>query len=103
MPNHWHAIVLIDGDVETLHVTSLPKNPTPQSIDITKYQSLLCVTIRGIKASVTKYAHENNLDFAWQTRFHDHIIRDQNEMNRIADYIQNNPAMWADDCYYTQA
>ena len=23
MPNHWHAIVLIDGDVETLHATSL--------------------------------------------------------------------------------
>ena len=32
--------------------------------------------------------------FAWQPRFHDRIIRDENELNRIREYIINNPQMW---------
>ena len=54
----------------------------------------LASVIRGIKCSVTKYANENHIPFAWQSRYHDHIIRNQNEMNRIAEYIENNPLIW---------
>jgi len=68
-------------------------------VEIAKRQSLLCVTIRGIKSAVTRFANDNNIDFAWQTRFHDHIIRNQNEINRIADYIENNPANWDTNCF----
>ena len=59
----------------------------------------LAVTIGGIKSAVTKFAHENKLDFAWQTRFHDHIIGDSGEMNRIAKYIEKNIAQWESDRY----
>jgi hypothetical protein len=68
-------------------------------IKIAKNQSLLCVTIRGFKSAVTKFANKNKIEFEWQTRFHDHIIRNQNEMNRIADYILNNPSTWDSDCF----
>ena len=61
----------------------------------------LAVIIRGIKSAVTHFANENALDFAWQSRFHDHIIRDNSEMNRIANYIENNVANWVDDEFYT--
>jgi len=114
MPNHWHAIVFIDGDkttynrrdmaiwhvetryVETRHATSLQNE---QMQNIANMQGWLSVSIGGIKSVVTKFANDNDIDFAWQTRFHDHIIRDQNEINRIADYIENNPANWDADCY----
>jgi putative transposase len=33
----------------------------------------------------------------WQTRFHDRIIRDEEELSRIREYIINNPAQWEDD------
>jgi putative transposase len=33
----------------------------------------------------------------WQTRFHDRIIRDKEELTRIREYIINNPAQWQDD------
>ena len=56
--------------------------------------------IRGIKSAVTKYAIEHEIPFAWQSRYHDHIIRNQLEMNRIADYIQNNPMKWELDRFY---
>ena len=30
----------------------------------------------------------------WQPRFHDHIIRDENELNKIRQYIMDNPVNW---------
>jgi REP element-mobilizing transposase RayT len=56
--------------------------------------------VRGIKSAVTKYAIEHGIPFAWQSRYHDHIIRNQMEMNRIADYIETNPLRWEMDQFY---
>ncbi|MBF4472986.1 transposase [Flavobacterium sp. HJJ] len=36
----------------------------------------------------------------WQERFHDHIIRNEAEYNRIIDYIINNPKKWDEDCFF---
>jgi len=58
--------------------------------------------VRGIKSAVTKYAIEHDIPFAWQSRYHDHIIRNQLEMNRIADYIENNPMRWELDRFYVK-
>ena len=33
----------------------------------------------------------------WQLRFHDHIIRNEKELNRIRKYIMDNPKTWSDD------
>lgn len=52
------------------------------------------------KSAVTKYANEHDISFAWQPRFHDHIIRNWTEMNHIARYIQNNPMQWELDRFY---
>jgi len=38
----------------------------------------------------------------WQTRFHDHVIRDYEECRRIAAYIDMNIANWNEDRYYVQ-
>ena len=52
------------------------------------------------KSAVTKYANEHGISFAWQPRFHDHIIRNWTEMNHISQYIQNNPIKWELDRFY---
>ena len=56
--------------------------------------------IGQFKSAVTKYANAHDISFMWQPRFHDHIIRNGVEMNRIADYIQNNPMKWELDRFY---
>ncbi|MDR0844351.1 MAG: hypothetical protein LBN71_03955 [Tannerella sp.] len=113
MPNHWHAIVFIDGehrrDVTCYVSTTDESAKNKKMVEIAKRQSLLSWTIRGIKTAVTKYANENvgtyhdtSLQkFAWQTRFHDRIIRDKKMMNTVADYIENNVARWDNDCFNT--
>ena len=63
-------------------------------------QSWLSVIVRQFKQSVTRYANANSISFAWQTRFHDRIIRDCDEMNRIAEYIENNVARWESDEFH---
>ena len=60
----------------------------------------LASLVRGIKSAVSKYANEHDIPFAWQSRYHDHIIRNQLEMNCIANYIQNNPMKWELDRFY---
>ncbi|GHT22056.1 hypothetical protein AGMMS4957_11780 [Bacteroidia bacterium] len=105
MPNHWHAIIFIDGD-KTPYVR---RDVTPNSVAVpttvetrratSLQQGWLSVAVGGVKSAITKFANVNKIDFAWQTRFHDYIIRDANEMNRIADYIGNNPLTWDIDCF----
>ncbi len=57
----------------------------------------LASIIRGFKSSVTTYARKNGMkDFKWQSRFYEHIIRDEQSFNRIQKYIINNPAKWVE-------
>ena len=114
MPNHIHAIVIIDDHdtcrdaihrvSENDYVSEMEKQMEPNKVrgGVTRnnnpmlYQSLGTV-IRGLKARVTHYANENGIDFAWQSRFHDRIIRDQKDMNETALYVDNNVAKWHED------
>ena len=58
----------------------------------------LSVVVRTFKAAVTTWARDHgHEDFAWQARFHDHIIRNEADLHRIRTYIANNPLQWAID------
>ena len=124
MPNHIHAIVVINAHCRDVsrYVSSSnhpSNNSTNEQVshdnilhgDVSRYvstkmqnialhQSLLSWVIRGFKTAVTHYAGEHNIEFAWQTRFHDHIVRSQDELNMIGNYIQNNVAKWEMDCFH---
>jgi REP element-mobilizing transposase RayT len=73
---------------------NIPKNKfRPQSKN-------LASIVRGFKSAVTVGAHQIDSRFAWQPRFHDHIIRDKNEYFRIRKYIQNNVKNWKNDKFF---
>lgn len=128
MPNHIHGILILnngsDGDnddnganvtvVETRHVLSLPSEPPPQqpeppkpespSIGQQRFQNQGKNTVSSIigsyKSAVTKHANRLGLKNGWQPRFHDHIIRNEEEYHRIATYIINNPGNWQQDKFF---
>ena len=54
----------------------------------------MSVVIRGVKSAITKFANEYSIPFAWQRLYYDRIIRDSDEMNHIAEYIEDNVAKW---------
>jgi REP element-mobilizing transposase RayT len=57
----------------------------------------LSVIIGGYKSAVSRNIHAMGVVFAWQRNFNDHIIRDNDEYEKIVQYIRNNPANWAED------
>jgi putative transposase len=116
MPNHIHGLLQInenydDVRVETLHATSLRNGPTPNispiphknefMAKISPKRGSLSSVLRSYKSAVTKHANENRLEFGWQPRFHDHIVKEGDEYNRIFEYISNNLHNWQEDKFFS--
>ena len=84
MPNHVHGIIFINKpDHEVWQLNRFG----PQSGN-------LASIIRGYKVGVRKYANMNGIEFAWQSRYFDRVIRSEKELQNIRNYIYNNPANW---------
>ena len=92
MPNHIHAIIRINKPQAKITIDDLNKFG-PQF-------GKLGAVIRGYKSGITKYANERKIPFKWQSRFHDHIIRDEEAYIKIYNYIINNPKNWKEDKFY---
>ena len=92
MPNHVHGILKLDR---------VFANQTPQEGNIFGPQSKnLGSIMRGYKIGVTNFAKEHNILFKWLPRFHDHIIRNEEEYLKIRNYIITNPQRWQEDKFY---
>jgi len=102
MPNHVHGIIFInkhqnDVIVETQDLASLQiQSNTPKQTNKFGPQSQnLGAIVRGFKIGVTKYARTNNIPFGWHPRYHDRVLRIENdELNIKRRYINNNPMEW---------
>ena len=121
MPDHVHAIITINKPVETQNIASsvetqniassvetqniaslrIPESSKQQS-ELSKpsfnkfgpQSENLASIVRGYKIGVKKFAKTIYPGFAWQPRYHDHIIRDIKSFERIEEYIINNPRNW---------
>lgn len=58
------------------------------------------VIINQYKRMVTIHARKIHADFGWQSRFHDHIIRNEQSFETIQSYIETNPLNWENDKFY---
>ena len=78
MPNHIHMILALES----------PNAGVSQIIG-------------QYKSSVTRKIREMNPEQkVWQTSFHDHVIRNQKDYERIWLYIDSNPQNWSRDCFF---
>lgn len=87
MPNHVHGILFFNR----------PDKTDWSENKFGGQSQNLGAVIRGYKASVKRFANNNAMEFSWQSRFHDRIIRDERELRAIREYIINNPKKWAED------
>ncbi len=54
--------------------------------------------VRTYKAASTRMIRQTaNLEFAWQRNYYEHVVRNEESLNRIRQYIMENPARWAID------
>jgi REP element-mobilizing transposase RayT len=60
----------------------------------------LGVILNQYKRICTIHAREIHADYGWQSRFHDHIIRNDESFQRISEYIRNNQLNWCNDKFF---
>jgi putative transposase len=119
MPNHVHGILTIhgynkniiwDGNkplssissfVETLQckvsTNDDAKSKNEKMSKISPKPGSISTIIRSYKSVVSKHSKQFDSNFAWQSRFHDHIIRNRHSFYVIQKYISQNPMNWDND------
>lgn len=117
MPNHTHGILIINK-LQTMPGNSI-EAPflTPQSQSkVTNseneniggicgdknpmLQENISRIIRWYKGRCSFEMRKINPDFNWQTRFHDHVIRNSRAFDTIQNYIEANPLKWKEDKFH---
>jgi len=129
MPNHVHCIITLknwdniggnnraddrvnDRDpVEKIHEFSLQSPPPilspPTENEIKQYRGLRRKMLIPLLEGKFKTLTSKQINLlrktegrkTWQPNYHDHVIRDNDEYQRIKQYILNNPAKWHDDTF----
>ena len=84
MPNHVHGVIVIRAGLK----------PAPTA------RHGLSEIIRGFKTFSARMINEFRKTSGtpvWQRNYYEHIIRNDADYDRIAEYIDNNPQRWAED------
>ena len=118
MPNHFHGILFIQGDIRTRRrhgeKGTARRAPTHHPDDFPRFDDgtamlrsfgdpasgSLPAVVRGFKSAVTRRVNKmRNTPGArlWQRNYYERVIRDAEEFDFTRAYILENPARWAFD------
>jgi putative transposase len=91
MPNHLHGVFCIEPFAERATQVLPLQRAVAHSVGaiVGSYKAAVSRTINKLRPGAG-----NNL---WQRNFFEHIIRDENSLFAIRQYIETNPQRWEDD------
>ena len=99
MPNHAHGIVVLVG-------AGLKPAPTDPGgarfpdVGLRPHSHGLPEIVRGFKTFTARQINEMRATPGvpvWQRNYYEHVIRNEESLTNIRQYIAENPARWADD------
>jgi len=98
MPNHFHGIFLIcKGDCKGERFFA-PTDTAPANDINPGTSKTVGSVVRGFKIGVTKWARQNlEIIDVWQRNYYEHVIRNEADLEKIRQYIFDNPANWEND------
>lgn len=113
MPNHMHGIILLN-DISVAGFTPAQNDLYTQNDvkpnDNNRTTARVAPTVSNIVGAYKSLVANGCLDIfksqnetmgkLWQRNYYEHIIRNEQSYQTIAEYIINNPAKWADDKFY---
>ena len=91
MPNHFHGIIIIYNDNEGTARCA----PTSRFGKIVP--NSLPVIVRSFKSAVTKQINMVRKEYGkpvWQRNYYEHVIRNDEDLQQIREYVDNNPLKW---------
>ena len=98
MPNHVHGILVMDSALAV--GAGLKPAPTPPT------RHGLPEVVRAFKTFSSRRINEQRQtpgEKVWQRNYWERVIRNDEELRHIREYIQNNPAQWALDRLHPQS
>jgi REP element-mobilizing transposase RayT len=112
MPNHVHMIILVfdnkgnetsngnRGMSNEKNGTSMENGTSNEKNETSRTPSPTNAVIPAFVSTLKRFTNKDVGFSLWQRSFHDHIIRDERDYYRIAEYIKNNPQNWRGDRFY---
>ena len=93
MPNHLHGIIVITKDFSRgVQLNAPTVNASNFYSSISPKQKTLSIIIRTFKAAVTTHCRKSKHHFfQWQRNYYEHIVRNEDGLKIIREYILNNP------------
>lgn len=89
MPNHIHCIILLGNESRPGREQGASEASLARIIAYLKYQST-----KQINAIFNMPGKK-----IWQRNYYEHVVRNEADLRRVREYIENNPAKWAFDRY----
>lgn len=98
IPEHYPAVTVDQYTIMPNHIHLLLQIHTDDGGNQIKMPSV-SVVVQQMKGYVTK-----QLGYSiWQKLFHDRVIRNERDYQKIWNYIEGNPMKWSEDCFYIPA
>jgi REP element-mobilizing transposase RayT len=92
MPNHLHGIIVLVG------AQFIAPTAGRQNQGVINHAPTLGEIIRAFKAVAARQIRLAGFpEFRWQRNYYEHIIRDEDSLKRIQEYITTNPLRWQCD------
>jgi REP element-mobilizing transposase RayT len=98
MPNHIHGIIILVGAAPRGRpVLGQARGPAPTMSLGDVVQRFKTMTTKRYADAVKQSGWSPFSGRLWQRNYYEHIVRNDDELNRIREYIVNNPLQWALD------
>ena len=105
MPNHIHGMLILN---KSQYENPIENDTSGKTIAQKRFRNQGKGTVSSIvgafKSVCSKHIHTDfpQLDFEWQERFWDNIVRDDDAFEQISHYIKHNPENWDKDKFFTE-
>jgi REP element-mobilizing transposase RayT len=98
MPNHVHGILVINSEFVAAGNANMPAERFSRPVS-----GSIPTIVRSYKSATTKLIHGRR-GYAgfpvWQRNYYEHVIRNQEELAALRQYIVDNPRAWLRDEEY---
>ena len=98
MPNHVHGIIIL-----TNSDAGAGLRPAPTGSGVADEGQGMPEIVRALKAFSARRINEQRRTRGvrvWQRSYYERVVRNEQELNRIRQYIAENPSRWLDDEYH---
>ena len=90
MPNHLHGILILSDEQESRRGGS-------RTAPTTKSLGRLVGAFKTVSTKRINLLRRSPGEPFWQRSFYEHVVRDEDDLRRVREYIVANPSRWAED------